>query len=75
MGNAGSNTRERNVKGSDTAPPSPTKEGQAFTFDKKKRRKGTGVGSHDDDGPVYTKQTPLSQQVRLIEFKSKVILL
>ncbi|KAK6645418.1 hypothetical protein RUM43_001695 [Polyplax serrata] len=62
MGNAGSNTRERNVKGNETAPPSPTKEGQAFTFDKKKRRKGTLVGSHDDEGPVYTKQHQLPQQ-------------
>lgn len=64
MGNAGSNTRERNVKGNETAPPSPTKEGQAFTFDKKKRRKGTLVGSHDDEGPVYTKQHQLPHQVK-----------
>lgn len=70
MGNAGSTTREKKLSG-DAAPPSPTKDGQAFTFDKKKRRKGTLTGSHDDEGPVYTKEAPSSQQVKKLLKKNK----
>lgn len=63
MGNAGSHTRERVSKSGDTAPPSPTREGQAFTFDKKTPAKTIVQGSHDEDGPVYTKQRQPTQQV------------
>lgn len=61
MGNAGSNTRDRGPKSGDTAPPSPIKEGQAFSFDKKHTDRVT-QGSHDEDGPVYTKERQEPQQ-------------
>ena len=65
MGNAGSNTRERGPKTGDTAPPSPIKEGQAFNFDRRHTDKVT-QGSHDEDGPVYTKERQDSQQQQVL---------
>lgn len=54
MGNAGSSgaPRERHKSG-DTAPPSPSKEGQAFVFDKKIENKFQGL--QEDEGPYFTK--------------------
>nr|CAH7714814.1 unnamed protein product [Callosobruchus chinensis] len=54
MGNAGSgtvNSRERQRSG-ETAPSSPTKEGQAFVFDKKPEKL---QGFQDDEEPYFTK--------------------
>lgn len=55
MGNQGSSgvTRERQKSG-DTAPSSPSKEGQAFVFDKKTENKPFH-GFHDDEEPYFTK--------------------
>lgn len=71
MGNAGSNTRERGPKTGDTAPPSPIKEGQAFSFDKRHTDKVSHHGSHDEDGPLYTKERQDSQQQVKFLFKCK----
>lgn len=55
MGNAGSGgpTRDRQ-KSADTAPSSPMKEGQAFTFDKTPDKLGYQA-SQDDEEPYFTK--------------------
>lgn len=56
MGNAGSSgaPRERQKSG-DTAPSSPSKEGQAFVFDKKTENKLTFQGLQEDEEPYFTK--------------------
>ncbi|XP_018577665.1 5'-AMP-activated protein kinase subunit beta-1-like isoform X2 [Anoplophora glabripennis] len=56
MGNAGSSVvhRERQ-KSSDTAPSSPSKEGQAFIFDRKSESRIQPQGSHEDEVPYFTK--------------------
>lgn len=56
MGNAGSGgaPRERQKLG-ETAPASPSKEGQAFTFDKKPENKLQLQGSQDEEEPYFTK--------------------
>lgn len=59
MGNAGSSGASREhhrVKHGEPAPPSPSKEGQAFTFEKKPE-KFQFQGSQEDDEPFYTRQT------------------
>lgn len=56
MGNAGSSGAHRErQKSSDTAPSSPSKEGQAFIFDKKRENKIQPQGSHEDEVPYFTK--------------------
>lgn len=57
MGNAGSNPpRERMKTGSgEIAPPSPSKDGQAFVFDKKPEPRLSYQGSHEEDAPYFAK--------------------
>uniref|UniRef100_A0A1B6C9V7 5'-AMP-activated protein kinase subunit beta-1 n=1 Tax=Clastoptera arizonana TaxID=38151 RepID=A0A1B6C9V7_9HEMI len=56
MGNAGSNSgRERQKVGDPSAPHSPSKEDQAFVFDKKPNSKLVFQSSNDDDEPYFTK--------------------
>lgn len=56
MGNTGSTgTSNYRQKSGDTAPSSPTKEGQAFIFDKKPENKLHLQGSQDDEEPFFTK--------------------
>ncbi|KAL1509276.1 hypothetical protein ABEB36_004038 [Hypothenemus hampei] len=55
MGNAGSaGTPRDRQKSADTAPSSPMKEGQAFTFDKTPDKSGFH-GSQEDEEPLFTK--------------------
>lgn len=63
MGNAGSNSapRERQKSG-ETAPSSPTREDQAFNFDKKPESKLVFQGSQDDEEPYFTKPVPQQPQ-------------
>ncbi|KAF2905151.1 hypothetical protein ILUMI_01026 [Ignelater luminosus] len=62
MGNAGSTgvPRERQKSG-ETAPSSPTKEEQAFVFDRKLENKLVYQSSHEDDEPYFTK--PAAQEL------------
>lgn len=68
MGNAGSNhpkewSRDASLKTPDVAPSSPTKEGEAFTFDKKVDNDRTGReedSAIEDGAPYYTKAVPES---------------
>ncbi|KAG7306217.1 hypothetical protein JYU34_008820 [Plutella xylostella] len=70
MGNAGSNhpkewSRDTSAKTPDIAPSSPTKEGEAFTFDKKidDDRSGRDDDNNIEDGaPYYTKAAPESDE-------------
>lgn len=55
MGNAGSNVRERHKPGELVAPPSPSKEGQAFIFDKKPNPKLVFQSSHEEDETYFAK--------------------
>lgn len=69
MGNAGSNQpkewhRDATTKASEAGPSSPTKEGEAFTFDKKvdDDRIGRDDENNIEDGaPYYTKAVPESE--------------
>lgn len=55
MGNAGSNARTGKKSG-DTAPSSPVgHKGDVFSFDDTFLRSKEIAGSHDEDGPLYTK--------------------
>lgn len=56
MGNAGSASRDRHKAGNEPAPPSPSKEGQAFTFDKKPNNK-PGIATQEEDEPFFAKDT------------------
>ncbi|CAK1600962.1 unnamed protein product [Parnassius mnemosyne] len=74
MGNAGSNQpkewhKDNTVKHPDVGPSSPTKEGEAFTFDKKvDDRSGREDDSIIEDGaPYYTKAVPESN----LEFETR----
>lgn len=56
MGNAGSGpNRDRQKPGETTAPHSPSKEEQAFVFDKKPNNKLVFQSSHDEEEPYFTK--------------------
>lgn len=57
MGNAGSGTnRDRQKPGDSNNPPhSPSKEEQAFVFDKKPENKLVFQSSQDEEEPYYTK--------------------
>lgn len=56
MGNTGSSGPSNyRQKSGDTAPSSPTKEGQAFVFDRKPENKLHVQGSQDDEEPYFTK--------------------
>lgn len=59
MGNAGSGgvPRERQKSG-ETVPSSPSKDEQAFTFDKKTENKLIYQGSQEDEEPYFTKPAP-----------------
>lgn len=65
MGNAGSSgaPRERQKSG-DTAPSSPSKEGQAFVFDKKVENKLNFQGLHEDEEPYFTKPAGTYEHTR-----------
>lgn len=65
MGNAGSSgaPRERQKSG-DTAPSSPSKEGQAFVFDKKIENKLNFQGLHEDEEPYFTKPAATYEATR-----------
>lgn len=64
MGNAGSSgaPRERQKSG-DTAPSSPSKEGQAFIFDKK-IEKLNFQGLQEDEEPYFTKPAATYEHTR-----------
>lgn len=65
MGNAGSSgaPRERQKSG-DTAPSSPSKEGQAFVFDKKIENKLNFQGLQEDEEPYFTKPAATYEHTR-----------
>lgn len=63
MGNAGSAGGRDRQKGGDLhAPHSPTKEDQAFVFDKKREPNLVYQSSHEDEDPIYTKSDDTSSQ-------------
>lgn len=56
MGNAGSGSgRDRQKVGDPSAPHSPSKEEQAFVFDKKPNSKLVFQSSHEEEEPYFTK--------------------
>lgn len=55
MGNAGSAGGRERQKSGDHAPHSPTKDEQAFVFDKKREPNLVYQSSHDDEEPYFTK--------------------
>jgi len=67
MGNAGSGTRP--TKPGDVLPSSSPKDDKSFVFDKKLRSKELSHGSHDEDGPLYTK---MAQSVSSITFQRPI---
>lgn len=71
MGNAGSNnqhkewSKETTSKAADHTPSSPTKDGEAFTFDKKTedtRQHREYENTIEDGAPYYTKAVPESSE-------------
>uniref|UniRef100_A0A1B6ENT1 5'-AMP-activated protein kinase subunit beta-1 n=1 Tax=Cuerna arida TaxID=1464854 RepID=A0A1B6ENT1_9HEMI len=62
MGNAGSGpNRDRQKAGESNAPHSPSKEEQAFVFDKKPNNKLVFQSSHDEEEPYFTKERDSSE--------------
>ncbi|KAG8247454.1 5'-AMP-activated protein kinase subunit beta-2 [Homalodisca vitripennis] len=73
MGNAGSGpNRDRQKAGESNAPHSPSKEEQAFVFDKKPNNKLVFQSSHDEEEPYFTKERDSSVSSSMLTTESSL---